>query len=738
MIEWEESVKNIYARNTIVKLIENNDVAQDFIDDNHRSYSANPNTKIISLGLYDDNELLAVAQFCTPRTEAKKRTYSTELLRLCFKKDYRIVGGASKLIAYYKDTYKPTDIFTYQDTTGDNTDVYEKCGFTLVSQDKTKKYLIAPGKNIDDAGKNEKLSIAYAAKLGPDNILGTKLGEVYNDDGTRKTNIGIFTDVLGWHLIETTGDKVYEWYDPNISYYTYKVTASDSDKYYYGVRCLRTANATVDDCMKDNYYGSGGRNSEYNKFKNWKNKHKNNLIKEIVGIYKYKAEAYDAEKILVADLWKTDPNCLNSIEGGRYTGKYTGYSNRVKDKECEIHGLTKHTGNTCFKCLNEKNLTTKKCEIHGDTIFIGNTCRKCIANNSINIKNCTVHGETKHNGNSCIKCEPNAFTSIINICEIHGETKFVNNICSKCNMLNNINIQNCSIHGEVKHMGNSCYLCTNDNKFTMKECNTHGLTKHQGNSCSVCVVENTYTMQDCSIHGLTKFYGNKCRACINENNINMKECSIHGLTKHIGEKCYDCREYAITVDNCEIHGDTKFNSKNKCMKCISSNSFTMQECKTHGLTKHDGKGKCMSCNSNKMIVEKECIYHGLSKHRGNKCCLCTVNNTNHRKFHKDKTKENCYLCLNEINEGTRKPINKVKEQKNCQLCGELFTPKNKNQVFCSAPHEHNCDNCGKGILITPRKDKKYYACSDRQCINAITEKIVMERYGVANVAYIKK
>lgn len=65
-----------------------------------------------------------------------KRKYSIELLRLAFKNDVRVVGGASKLVSYYKKHYHPTDIFTYQDITGEVTTVYEQCGFTFVNEAK--------------------------------------------------------------------------------------------------------------------------------------------------------------------------------------------------------------------------------------------------------------------------------------------------------------------------------------------------------------------------------------------------------------------------------------------------------------------------------------------------------------------------------------------------------------------------------------------------------------------------
>lgn len=136
-----------------------------------------------------------------------KRVYTTELYRMAFEKEMRIVGGASKLLSFYRKTFRPADIFTYQDTTGEGTRVYEHCGFTLVRQDKKKQYLVAPGKTLETASRKEALGMAYATRYGPDRILGTKLGEVLRADGSRKSNKEIFIEDLGWHIEETTGDR---------------------------------------------------------------------------------------------------------------------------------------------------------------------------------------------------------------------------------------------------------------------------------------------------------------------------------------------------------------------------------------------------------------------------------------------------------------------------------------------------------------------------------------------------
>lgn len=504
-------MKNIYARNTTIEKIENLQ-AQDFVEEHHSQGSAKGTFSKTSVGMFYENELVGVIQLCSPRTPGKKKIYSTEILRLCFKKDYKIIGGASKLVKYCIEKYNPADIFTYQDTTGENTDVYEQCGFNLKSSSRTKQYIIAPGKTLQSANRKNReiLSISYAVTRGPDSLLGTKIGEKFHSNGKRKTNLELFID-LGWHIEETTGDKVYEWFNPELSFYTYKITASDSDKYYYGVRSIKIPfeKLTVEDCLKDDYFGSGLRNDPNNKFNNWKKSHKNNLKKEVIQIFKTKAVAYNAEKILVGDLWKTEKLCLNSAPGGLYAGFVKGWREGVTKKECPTHGITKHRGNACYKCFMNKLVNTQACPIHGETKFQGNSCSKCSVDKTFSEK----------------------------VCEIHGLTKFSGNHCRKCTVLKTVN---------------------------MKECPIHGLTKHQGDVCNSCNALSSISVKNCPTHGETKFTGDKCRKCISSKNNNMKECSIHGLANYRGSKCMKCSAQKRKHNN-NLH-DNK--AESLCYLCL--------------------------------------------------------------------------------------------------------------------------------------------------------------------------
>lgn len=552
----------VHARQTIVKELSLEE-AKFFLEANHRQGSVTSNGGILSFGLFHEHEVVAVVQFCNPRTEGKKRKYTIELLRLAFKAGVRVPGGASKLLSHYRNTYNPADIFTYQDTTGEVTDVYEHCGFTLVSQARKKEYLVAPGKTLATAKRNEYFSVGHVTRNGPDRILGIKLGEVFHSNGERKNNIEIFIEELNWHLEATSGDRVYEWVSGNKAYYTYKITATDSDKYYYGVRGVPTSRANEEDCLRDNYWGSGGA-----KFKNWKEKHKPNLVKEILAIHKRKAHAYAQEEKLVGDRYRTDPLCLNSINGGNKTIRRSGSPQTVMVESCSTHGKTPH---------------------------VNGFCRKCASANRTNIRACPVHGETKHQGAACYKCSQEK-THHTGTCLTHGEAPFMGERCRLCIAERANSEQDCPIHGLTPFHGDSCRKCDGASRTSTQACPVHGEVKHQGNSCYACMTAERNTAKTCAAHGDVSFTGDSCYKCSTASRHSEGKCSKHGLTKFSGATCAKCTaEKSISLGDCTIHGEVKLRA-GKCSKCILAEQYTDEACPTHGLSRHRA-GKCCRCKT---------------------------------------------------------------------------------------------------------------------------------------------
>lgn len=540
--------------------------------------------KTVAVGLTFEKELVGVVQFCAPRTKAMQGAYTRELVRMAFLPDVRVMGGASKMVKHYIKVKKPSDIFTYQSTLGESTDVYEHCGFTKVGQSKKKHYLVAPGKTLATASRREALGLPYVVRYGPDRILGTKLGEVFTEGGGRKTNVELFVDVLGWHLEEASGDRVYAWRSTQVSFYTYKLVATSSSKYYYGVRRINKGQATVADCLADDYWGSGRSHA----FVNWRKRHFSHLRKEIMGVYPTKLEAYRAEEKLVGDLWLTDPLCLNSTWGGA------------------LGGLT----------VESTLITVKNCPTHGRGKFIGGKCYRCRRPAPLTLALCPIHGEANHQEGLCLRCKVSAFFT-------QGE---------------------CPTHGRTLLRSGHCESCKNQALVREEECPKHGLTKHRGGVCSKCTAAKGVSLRTCPVHGeAVKFQGEECVSCRNSGRLTEAVCPTHGLTTHLGSSCRRCSaQGAVTVKTCKKHGQGK-HLGGKCARCQAEKAVSERECPTHGLTKHQGD-RCSKCQAAKLYSERECPKHGLTKHRGRTCQLCVGEKVRHARSHKTVTSTSCRYC----------------------------------------------------------------------------------------------
>ncbi|QOE32571.1 hef-like homing endonuclease [Klebsiella phage Muenster] len=115
--------KTIYARKCIVKEVSFKE-SEVFLDEYHFQQSC---VSGIRIGLYYDNELVALATYGKSRYDKK---YEYELLRFCTK--YSVPGGFSKIMKYFEQTYNPKSLMTYADLDWSNGNVYEKNGFEFV------------------------------------------------------------------------------------------------------------------------------------------------------------------------------------------------------------------------------------------------------------------------------------------------------------------------------------------------------------------------------------------------------------------------------------------------------------------------------------------------------------------------------------------------------------------------------------------------------------------------------
>lgn len=107
-----------------------------------------------------------------------------------------------------------------------------------------------------------------------------------------------------------------------MQHYVYKIIVTGTDLYYIGKHSTRKSPEN------DGYFGSGS------KLRTYPIKTRAKIILET---FESSKSAFEGEKRIIGDLWKTDPNCLNSKPGGKgapsgedhhWYGKPTAYTKR--------------------------------------------------------------------------------------------------------------------------------------------------------------------------------------------------------------------------------------------------------------------------------------------------------------------------------------------------------------------------------------------------------------------------
>ena len=121
----------IYARKCKIKEI-NSNTCIEFLNTNH--IQGNINAKI-KIGLYYNNELVSVMIFGKKRVAMGNKIIvdnEYEMLRFCNKLNTQVIGGASKLLNYFKKTYNPKSILTFADRRYSNGNLYKQLGFKFI------------------------------------------------------------------------------------------------------------------------------------------------------------------------------------------------------------------------------------------------------------------------------------------------------------------------------------------------------------------------------------------------------------------------------------------------------------------------------------------------------------------------------------------------------------------------------------------------------------------------------
>lgn len=146
--------------------------------------------QLIYLGLVYDDKLVQLMTFGKPRYNKK---YTCELLRLCTKSGYSIVGGASKLFKWALEHHELGDIISYCDRSKFSGSVYFHMGMSLKTTTPPQEVWSRDG---------EYITANLLRQRGYDQLFGTSYG--------RGTSNDLLMLQHGWLPIYDCGQSVYE------------------------------------------------------------------------------------------------------------------------------------------------------------------------------------------------------------------------------------------------------------------------------------------------------------------------------------------------------------------------------------------------------------------------------------------------------------------------------------------------------------------------------------------------
>lgn len=155
--------RKLYARKCEIRQVEPSD-ATEFLKNNHLQGSCLNQT--VRLGLYYQDQLVQLMTFGKPRYN---KNYEYELLRLCSKSGYIIIGGAQKLFKHFLRLYNPKSIISYCDRSKFLGSIYEQLNFKVISDRVISKHWYNSQKDIH-------ITDNLLRQRGFDQLLGSKFG----------------------------------------------------------------------------------------------------------------------------------------------------------------------------------------------------------------------------------------------------------------------------------------------------------------------------------------------------------------------------------------------------------------------------------------------------------------------------------------------------------------------------------------------------------------------------------
>jgi hypothetical protein len=137
--------KKIFARKCKVVEIVETKLVKEFLNHNHIQGWVNSKIK---LGLFFEEKLVSIMTFDSFEGRNKMSEGEYNLNRFCNILDSTIVGGASKLLNYFVEKYKPKRIISYADRDWSLGNLYHKLGFEKVSESDADYKYVVEGKRI--------------------------------------------------------------------------------------------------------------------------------------------------------------------------------------------------------------------------------------------------------------------------------------------------------------------------------------------------------------------------------------------------------------------------------------------------------------------------------------------------------------------------------------------------------------------------------------------------------------
>ena len=180
--------KILYARDLDIRKLDTKQVSE-FLEQYH--FQRTCRGQLHCYGLFLEDELIEVMTFGKPRYNHK---FEWELLRLCTKFGYAVVGGAGKLFKYFLKTVSPGSIISYCDIAKFNGTVYSLLGFEHA-------YNTSPAKHWSSGSKQ--ISSMLLLHRGYDQLFGTNYGK-----GTDNETLMLES---GWLPVYDCGQAVYMW-----------------------------------------------------------------------------------------------------------------------------------------------------------------------------------------------------------------------------------------------------------------------------------------------------------------------------------------------------------------------------------------------------------------------------------------------------------------------------------------------------------------------------------------------